>query len=205
MSEYTLYAIPFACSMAAHLALEEQGLPHHLLWTQRFTGAVDGGGALREVNPKAKVTTLRLPDGELLTETPAVLLYLDGLAHSRPPAEQRRLLEWLCFVSNELHKPILALAYDPQVSEVTRADLRDRLVAPPLAILAEALRERPTLLGGEPSVADLFAFWALLLVRNLWPERLDDPALVGFMARIGARPAAQAVMAREGAARRRAA
>ncbi|MCB9762812.1 MAG: glutathione S-transferase N-terminal domain-containing protein [Alphaproteobacteria bacterium] len=203
MSEMTLFAIPFACSMAVHLALNALALPHEVRWVHRFSAILEDGGDYRAINPKAKVPALRLPDGELLTEVASVLLHLDGLVHDRTAQERRRLLEWLLFTSTELHKPILSLNFDPRAPEATREDLRDRLLAPVLEVYERALSAQPTLLGGAPSVADAFAFWGLLLVRYQWPERVQTPGIAAFLRSTLDRPATRTVLGLEQAARQR--
>ncbi|MEZ4316671.1 MAG: glutathione S-transferase family protein [Myxococcota bacterium] len=183
---HTLFAVPFACSCAVRLVLAQHSVPTEVRWVHRGPGRRIVEDELLALNPKAKVPTLVLPDGEVLTEMVGVLLHLDETHRGvRSPAERRRLIEWLAFVSTELHKPILAPAYDPAVSEEARLDARDRLLPSALATLADAVRTSPTLLGDpEPSGADAFAVWSLLLLRNLWPETVETPALTGYRKRM---------------------
>jgi glutathione S-transferase len=71
----TLYYGPGACSMAAHIVLEESGAPYE---PRRVNLA---GGEQRsvdylEVNPHGRVPALRLDDGDIVTENTAILPYL---------------------------------------------------------------------------------------------------------------------------------
>lgn len=199
MSDFTLYAFPFACSFAVHLKLARDGLSYQLRWVQRGPARQIQGEEFAALNPKRKVPTLILPDGERLTEIIGVLLYLDELrSPARPAAERRRLLEWLSFLATELHKPVLAPAFDPALAEADLSDVRDRLLPPALAHLESTLSGRETLLGGaEPSGADAFAFWALLLLRQRWPDAVATPGLEAFRRRILASPVTREVIARE--------
>lgn len=174
----TLYAIPFTCSLAVRLALAERAVPHKVRWMRRFEHLLtDDGSKYDEINPKRRVPALELSDGELLTEIPAVLAYVDALGPSRPEVERRRLLEWLCFIATELHRPSLFALFDPATPAATREDVLTRLLPPTLASLSEVLSRRPVLVGDRPSGADYYLLWALTLLRfqhkDVVPEALD--------------------------------
>ena len=199
VKSHTLYAVPFSCSLAVNLTLAQHAMSVSLRWVRRGAARQIEGLELAHLNPKRKVPALVLPDGELLTEMVGVLLYLDE-AHgpARPPEERRRLIEWLSFLATELHKSVLAPAYDAAVSDEARADARDRLLPPVLAILEDRLSGRDTLLGGEtPSGADAYLLWGLLLLRNLWPETVATTALTAFRHRMLAQPWVPQVLALE--------
>lgn len=199
MPMHTLYAFPFSCSLAVHVTLVQHDVPHALRWVQRGPGRQATGAELERLNPKRKVPTLVLPSGEVLTEIVGVLLYLDEQhAPGRPAAERRRLVEWLAFTATELHKTVLAPAFDPAVSHEAREDARLRLLPTALAPLEAALAGRETLLGGPvPSVADAYVTWALVLLRNLWPDAVATPGLVAYRRRMVAVPAFAEAVERE--------
>ena len=158
MPMHTLYAFPFSCSLAVHVTLVQHDVPHALRWVQRGPGRQATSAELERLNPKRKVPTLVLPSGEVLTEIVGVLLYLDEQHNpGRPHAERRRLIEWLAFTATELHKTVLAPAFDPAVTPEARDDARLRLLPTAVAPLEGALAGRATLLGGPvPSVADVY-------------------------------------------------
>src|SRR5438045_1464536 len=112
-----LYAIPFACSLAPHIALREAHVEHELVWVSR-TGLLPDGGPYRAVNPKGKVAALAMPGESLLTENNTVLLAIadrNPQARLAPPPgdpQRYRLYEWLGFVTTELHKQVLAVWFD---------------------------------------------------------------------------------------------
>jgi len=199
MDQHVLYAVPFACSLAVHLVLHQHGIPFQIRWEERGARRQIVGEDFGRVNPKRKVPTLTLPDGEVLTEIVGVLLYLDEAhAGSREPAERRRLVEWLTFIATEVHKQVLAPAYDPGVSDAAREDARERLLPPVLEVLESRLTERETLLGGaEPSGADAYLFWSLLLLRNLWPDTVATPGLTAYRRRMQAHLSVQRVLTAE--------
>lgn len=190
--ELTLYAGPFTCSLAVHLTLVEQQRSFRIVWVDRITHRMEDGADFEQVNPKGKVAALLLEDGRLLTENVAILAWLDGSADVR-------LLEWLTFVGTEVHKQLLFPWFHPTADDGVRAFV-DRLREPVFAHLERTLSRQPTLLGGdEPSVADHYLLWTLLLAGEAWGRSLPD-GVNAFRKRMLARPTVQRVVAVERAA-----
>jgi glutathione S-transferase len=89
----TLYFTPGACSLAAHIVLEESGESYQKQLVDLAKGEQRTAPYL-EINPQGRVPVLRLDDGEPLTENTAILPYLGkrfGLWPSEPIAEARAL------------------------------------------------------------------------------------------------------------------
>jgi glutathione S-transferase len=89
----TLYYTPGACSLAAHIVLEESGEPYQAQVVDMAKGEQRSESYL-QLNPQGRVPALRLDDGEALTENTAILPYLGkrfGLWPSEPLAESRAL------------------------------------------------------------------------------------------------------------------
>ncbi len=106
-----LYAAPGACSLAPHIVLRELQLPFRLVHVDNRSKRTAEGEDFRAINPKGYVAALQLDDGQVLTEGPAILLYLADRcpqAALAPPATadalpRYRLYEWLAFINSELH------------------------------------------------------------------------------------------------------
>ncbi|MCW0451357.1 hypothetical protein NB721_000443 [Xanthomonas sacchari] len=106
-----LYAAPGACSLAPHIVLRELQLPFRLVRVDNRSKRTADGEDFRAINPKGYVAALQLDDGQVLTEGPAILLYLADRcpqAALAPPAaadvlSRYRLYEWLAFINSELH------------------------------------------------------------------------------------------------------
>jgi glutathione S-transferase len=89
----TLYYFPGACSMAAHIVLEESGEAYTPQQVD-FTKAEQRTEAYLKVNPQGRVPALRLDNGEVLAENTAILPYLGkrfGLWPTDALAEARAL------------------------------------------------------------------------------------------------------------------
>lgn len=89
----TLYYSPGACSLAAHIVLEESGEPYETVRVD-FSRSEQRGEAYLKINPLGRVPALRLDDGTPVAENTAILPYLGkrfGLWPSDPTAENRAL------------------------------------------------------------------------------------------------------------------
>jgi glutathione S-transferase len=89
----TLYYAPGACSMAAHIVLEESGEKYEPRKVD-LAGGEQRTDAYLKINPQGRVPVLKLEDGEHLAENTAILPYLGkrfGLWPSDPKAEAKAL------------------------------------------------------------------------------------------------------------------
>src|SRR5665213_3615871 len=117
-----LYYSPGACSLSPHIALREAGLDFTLEKTDLKTKQTASGGDIRTVNPKGYVPTLVLDNGEVLTEGPAIVQWIadqnpsSGLAPAAGTIARYHLMEWLNFITSELHKNYSPL-FNPNAPE----------------------------------------------------------------------------------------
>jgi len=89
----TLYFTPGACSMAAHIVLEESGERYEPQPVDLANGEQRSEAYLK-INPQGRVPALRLDNGEPLAENTAILPYLGkrfGLWPNDPIAEAKAL------------------------------------------------------------------------------------------------------------------
>ena len=89
----TLYYAPGACSMAAHIVLEESGEKYEPRKVD-LAGGEQRTEAYLKLNPQGRVPVLGLDDGAPLAENTAILPYLGkrfGLWPTDPLAEARAL------------------------------------------------------------------------------------------------------------------
>jgi glutathione S-transferase len=89
----TLYYTPGACSLAAHIVLEESGEKYQPQRVDLAKGEQRSEAYLK-INPQGRVPALRLDDGEPLAENTAILPYLGkrfGLWPSDPTKEAKAL------------------------------------------------------------------------------------------------------------------
>jgi glutathione S-transferase len=194
-----LYYAPGACSLSPHIVAREAGLPLELEQVDLGAKKTVSGEDYRQVNPKGYVPALRLDDGSVLTEGPAIVQYLAdrrpaaGLAPHAGTIERYRLQEWLGFLNSEIHKTWGAL-FD---SRADRAPVIEKL-KPRLSLLEAELKGRPYLLPSGFSVADAYLFTLLNWAGFTGVELAPYPALVRYVERIGARPKVREALCAEG-------
>jgi glutathione S-transferase len=201
-----LYYSPGACSLSPHIALLEAGLPYDLVKVDLRAKKLESGDDYLKVNPKGQVPALALDSGEVVTEGPVIVQMIadqatdkdstKNLAPARDSAERYKFLEWLNFITTELHKTFSPL-FQPAIPDDVKAFFRDRLMGK-FKYVDSKLAGRDYLMGKQFTVADGYLF-----VMLAWAERvkLDLSALSNLMAykaRIAARPKVQEALAKEG-------
>lgn len=197
-----LYYSPGACSMAVHITAREAGVPVSLVKVDLRAHKTEDGADFYAINPKGYVPAVELPEGGVLTEVAALVQYVaekapqSGLAPAAGAPERYRFLEWLTFVSSELHKGMSPLFY-PTTTAEAKAGIKEKL-STRFAILEKALTGRDYLTGSRFTAADAYAFTILNWTGMLGVDLQPFPAVRAFMDRVAARPAVQEAMRAEG-------
>ena len=197
-----LYYTPGACSLASHIAAREAGIGLDLVKVDIKAGRLEDGRSFKEINPKGYVPAVTMADGEVLTEGAAILQYIVDQAPAgqlAPPAGttgRYRFLEWLTFITSEIHKgfgPLWNPASPAETKDAAKAKLGERF-----AYLDRELASRAFLLGDQFSAADAYLFtvmnWAGMHGIDLSPY----PKLQAYLGRVAARPAVQDALRHEG-------
>jgi glutathione S-transferase len=197
-----LYYSPGACSLSPHIALREAGLPFDLALASTKTKKLADGTDFNTINPKSYVPVLELDDGQRLTEGPAIVQYIadqvpaSKLAPTAGTMERYRLMEWLNFITSELHKgfsPLFNPAMPEEAKTLGRAKLTDRL-----KWVDTQLEGKDFLMGATFTVADGYLFTVGNWCKHVGIDTAPMKNLTAFMARVGARPAVQAALKAEG-------
>jgi glutathione S-transferase len=197
-----LYFSPGACSLSPHIVLLEAGMRFTAERVDLGKKLTAGGADFRAINPKGYVPALEMDDGSVLTEGPAIVQYLADQAPGSkllPPVgaiARYRVLEWLNFISAELHKNFGAL-FNPAATEDMKNAARSS-IANRLAYVSRELEGKDYLLGAQFTVADAYLFTVASWAGHVQIDLSDWPALQAFLARVGARPAVQQALRDEG-------
>ena len=197
-----LYFSPGACSMAPHIVLLEARFDFESDKVDLATRRTAGGEDYTKVSPKGYVPALRLDNGHFLTEVAVILQYLadqkpePGLAPRAGSMERYRLMEWLNFISSEIHKTLGPLFWPNITTEAREAQLN--LLGRRLDYLEHALEGKPFLMGDKFTVADAYLFTVLNWRHRLKFELGKWPEITDYMNRIATRPAVQEAMRAEG-------
>ncbi len=193
-----LYYSPGACSLAPHIVLRELGLPFETVQVDLKTHKLASGADYYQINPKGYVPALQLDDGSLFTEDAAILQYLAdrkpeaGLLGASGSMERYRAIEWLTFISSELHKGFSPL-FNGDMPEAAKKIFLDKLKNR-FALLDKHLASHEFLMGKKFTVADAYAFtilnWKNFLNVDLSPWKNIE----AYLNRVAARPKVRETM-----------
>ncbi len=197
-----LYYSPGACSLSPHIALLEADLPYDLVKVDLRAKKLENGDDFLAVNPKGQVPALALDSGELVTEGPVIIQMIADrakekhLAPARDSAERYKLLEWLNFITTELHKNFSPL-FQPVIPDDVKTFFRDRLTAK-FKYIDSQLASRDYLLGKQFSVADGYLFVMLSWADRVKLDLSGLSNLTAYKARVAAGPKVQEAPQKEG-------
>ena len=196
-----LYYAPGACSQAPHIILHETGLAHEVERVDLRAKRTEGGRDYKEVNPKGAVPAIELENGEVLTENAVVLQFLgdrSGLGQVLPPMgdfRRYRVLEWVNYITTELHK-----SFGPLFGPDTPVEMKDYLkkaIAKKFDHVEKELGDKDFLLGDHLTLPDAYLFVILG-----WGEKMIGldrwPGLQAFSQRMMERDSVRQVLELEG-------
>jgi glutathione S-transferase len=198
-----LYFSPAYCSFAVHIALRASGQPFSIAKVDTVAARVDDGSDFHAVNPRGYVPVLELADGSRHTEVAALLQHVgdaapeSGLMPAFGSRERFEVLQWLTFVSSELHKSFSPWLFHKETADSTRKAVREK-IALRLRDLEQRLTGRDWLVGARFTVADAYAYtivrWAPMIGMSL----KGFPQLEAYLARVEALPPVNAALVAEG-------
>jgi glutathione S-transferase len=209
---YQLFYSPGACSLAAHIVLEEVGAAFELQRVD-FAAGDQRSETFLALNPKGRVPVLRIPgEPQALTELPVILFYLArqhpdfGLAPIGEPLAEARMGEQLAWLSGWVHAVGFGLIWRPE-RFTDEAGAKKTMAARGRAIVEAAFADiearladgRPWSMGERFSIVD-----PVLLVKFRWGSRIGlemgerYPAWSRLAWRTVDRPAVTRVLEREG-------
>ncbi|MEP7311831.1 MAG: glutathione transferase GstA [Pseudomonadota bacterium] len=197
-----LYYLPGACSLATCISLLEAGQKFEAFAVSRGEKRTADGKDYLTINPKGYVPALVLDNGEVLTENVAVLSYvatLNPAAKLAPPVGTLgyfRVVEWLAFISTEVHKNFGMLfkpGQDEAVKKMAKENLQMRL-----GFVEKALGDKTWLTGDDYTVADAYLGVVLSWSPRVGVDLIDKPKVTAYLARSKARPQVIAARKAEG-------
>ena len=195
-----LYYSPGACSQAPHILMHEVGLSHDAARVDLKSKMVEDGRSYLQVNPKGSVPVLELENGEVLTENAVILQYLGDRAGTDVLPDvgsfgRYRVLEWVNYVTTELHKSFSPL-FSPAAGDETKQFFRDAITHK-FDYVEGRIGSGPFVMGNTLTIADPYLFVILG-----WGERLIGldkwPNLAAYRQRMLQRPAVRDVLKFEG-------
>jgi len=204
-----LYYSAGSCSTSCHITLEESGLKYEAIEVDFDKPADPNTVLVSKLNALGTLPILITDDGQQLDQNLAIHTYIADKAADKKllPAigtfERAQALNWLSFVTSDLHKGIGSLfgvdgiSTDKAVQEPVRKFMVGR-ANDYLSYMDTKLAGKDFLTGKNFTPADAYAF-----VVTGWTKWLEIPLtpyknIQGYLARVAARPAVAKVLKEEG-------
>ncbi|HEX7676033.1 MAG TPA: glutathione transferase GstA [Bdellovibrio sp.] len=197
-----LYYSPGACALAPQIILREAGLPFQLIKVDLKTKQYEGGD-YKQINPKGYVPALQFEDHTLLTEGCIILQWIADRAPEKnliPPwgsPERYKAMEWLNYISTELHKGYSPLFYPQVFGDAALLWHRDKIQVR-LQLIDKHLANNDFMMGKEFSVVDAYLYnilrWSDVTKVDLTPHH----HIATFIKKMKERPSVQEAVAAEG-------
>ena len=203
---YTVYGAKQSSNCAIECALAEAGVDYDFVDVSLASNE-QLGDEFAAINPARKIPALRLPSGETITESAAILLTIEdhhpeaGLLPPAGSAARAAALRWIAFCASEIYPMVEIVDYPERFAsageqaqglrERARGRLRDRCL-----ILEKGISGNPWITEAGFSIADLYA--ANLTRWDVGKEWRDEHCrkLERLTAAIAARPKAGPVWRR---------
>jgi glutathione S-transferase len=167
-----LYYSKGACSLAVRIVINELGLPCEYESVNLATKKTQTGEDFYKINPKGYVPALLTAEKQLLTENLVIQQYLAD-THPQgnllpPPGkfERYRVLEWLAFVSTELHKGFSPL-FNPSIDAQVKNEIFISSLQKKFGYLNQQVGNKKFLMGDHFTLPDAYLF-----VMLYWGEKL---------------------------------
>ncbi len=198
------YYAPKTCALAAHLALEHIGEPYEAIRLD-FGSQAQRSAEYLSINPKGRVPALVTEEG-ILTETPALLLYLcqrspqAGLAPLEnifATAKMQAVNSYLCATVHVAHAHRLRgirWADDPVAIEAMKKKVPQSM-GDAMALIENGMLEGPWVMGEQYTVADMYLFTIATWLEGDSVDLSKLPRVIAHRERMAKDPRVQRVLA----------
>lgn len=165
-----LYYSKGACSLAVRITINELNIECEYESVNLKDHITATGANFYKINPKGEVPTLELDSGEILTENQVIHQYLaDKYKNTSllPPIndfKRYRVMEWLSYISSDLHKSFGPL-FNPQISEEVKNQFK-MILKKKLNFPDGHLKVNQYLLADQFTVADSYLYVILFWLKN---------------------------------------
>jgi glutathione S-transferase len=199
-----LYYSRGACSLVPHIIIQELNIPCEFIAVDLPSHTLKSDGTdFYKVNPKGAVPVLQLDNGEILTENAVIQQYLADTykATQLLPAlgnmKRYHVLEWLNYISTDLHK-----GFSPLFNREVPQELKDKIFLPLIFkrfdFINKHLANQAYLTGNDFALPDAYAFVVINWTKNFDVDLNKWPNIAHFQAEMRKRPSVEKALAEEG-------
>lgn len=193
LMSYKVYNRLGSGGFAVEAALTLAEVPHEMVFLDSAP-STPLPDSYRQINPWGQVPALITPDGTLVTETGAILIWLAGRHPALGPVpwtdEHATFVRWIVFMSASLYEGVLRQTYPDRYTATE--DGVDAVIAAAakrnqdaFLLLEDHLKGRKTIAGEDLSAADIY-----LAMLTTWHRNKDDlPNVSALAKRVAEHPA----------------
>jgi glutathione S-transferase len=198
-----LYYTKGACSLAVRIILNELKLNCEYEAVDLKAKKTESSKDFLAINIKGAVPTLVTNDDQVLTENAVILQYLADAQQAHellPPLgdfKRYRVLEWLNYITTELHKTE-GMLFNPKWPQEIRNDIIIPIIKTKLTFVNEQLKDKNYLLGDSFTLPDAYLFVMLSWLPGFKINLEEWSNLSRFFKHVNKRPAVQKSLQEEG-------
>jgi glutathione S-transferase len=197
-----------ACSLAPHIVLAELNMVYELE-AVNLKDKTCASGDYNKINMKGAVPALKMDNGEILTEGAIISQYIadqknDGtLLPKFGTTERARTLEWMNFISTDVHKNFSPLFFAERLFATVDSQLEvktvyKKILTDKFNFIAEKLGQNDYLMGNQFTIADAYMFTCLSWTKYVGLDLNNWSNLNTYVKRVSERPAVMRAMKEEG-------
>ncbi len=198
-----LYYSKGACSLSVRILIHEMGLSAEFESVDLKTKKTETGADYFQINPKGAVPGLLLDNNELLTENIVIHQYLADThkATNLLPAfgdkKRYRVVEWLSYVSSDLHKSFGPF-FNPDVPEEIKEKVFKPILKRKFSAVEKQLQSNPFLAGDHFTLPDAYLFVVLRWMPTVAKVNLSEfPKLENYFSELKKRKSVQQALKEE--------
>lgn len=198
-----LYYYKAACSLVVRIIMNEMGIDFQDEEVDLRAKKTAGGENYLTINPKGAVPALGLDNGDVLTENQVILQYLADTTPDQkllaPVGDLKRYhtLEWLNFISTELHKSV-GLFFVPTVTEEFKTKVLTPMIMMKFGHIDKRLAKGPYLMGDHFTLPDAYLFVIVMWTHHFKLDLSAYTHLGKFMDNLQSRPSVIKSLKQEG-------
>ena len=173
-----LYYSKGACSLAVRIIINEIGLSPEFISVNLKSKTTEPGDNFLTLNPKGAVPVLQLDNKEVLTENAVILQYLADTTNSKQllpmlgDFKRYRVLEWLNYITTELHKSF-GVMFNSTIPSEIKDEIFIPLIKAKLTFVNQQLGNHSFLVDNHFTIADAYLFVILSWV-NQFKWNMDE-------------------------------
>lgn len=162
-----LYYSKGACSLVSRILLNELNISFNDESVDLKTKKTQSGADFLSINPKGAVPCIQLDNGDVITENQVIAQYLcdttkeQSLLAPVGDLKRYRTLEWLNYISTEIHKTF-GVFFNPTISDEVKDQSFKPIIISKFTYMDKHLKNKQYIMGNQFTPPDAYLFVMLM-------------------------------------------